>query len=145
MSDQSATDDELPEFLSEAILSAGPPAEAVDLVKGAFSWRTIDVDLLELSFDSALEPAGVRDPDATRTLELAADAISVVIEIGPDDRVTGQLVPAASGTVELQGLDRTITARIEADGRFTFDEALTGPVRLRVTTATTFGSETFVV
>jgi len=144
MSDQS-TDDELPEFLTEAILSAGPAADAVDLVKDAFAWRTIESELMEIAFDSSLQPAGVRDPDATRTLELTADAMSVVIEIGADDRVAGQLVPAAEGTVVLHGLSRTVTAPIGPDGRFTFDEALTGPVRLQVSATMTSSSQTFII
>ena len=145
MSDQTPQDGDLPEFLTEAILSAGPPADAVDLVKNAFAWRTVDAELLELSFDSSLEPAGVRDPDATRTLELTTEAMSVVIEIGTDGRVTGQLVPGTEGTAELQGLSRTITAPIAPDGRFTFDEALTGAVRLRVTVTQSFDSQTFLI
>lgn len=145
MSDQDPGFDELPDFLTEAILSAGPPAEAVDVVKNAFSWRTIDTELLELSFDSALDPAGVRDPDATRTLELTTEAMSVVIEIAGDNRLTGQLVPGAAGTAELQGLDRTISAVIDATGRFTFDEILTGPVRLRIVATIASDSQTFVI
>lgn len=136
---------ELPEYLSEAILSAGPSADAIDLLKDAFVWRTIEADLLEVSFDSSLEPASVRDADATRTLELIADSMSVVIEVGADNRVRGQLVPAAEGTVELRGLDRTITASISADGRFAFDEALAGPVRLRLVVTASFESPTFLI
>lgn len=145
MSDQEPDFEELSDFVTQAILSAGPSEEALDLVKGAFAWRTIDTELFELSFDSSLEPAGVRDPDATRTLELAADALSVVIEIGRDNRVAGQVIPAGPGTVQLQGLDRTITTVITADGRFTFDYPLAGPVRLSVTIAGAFTSPTFVI
>lgn len=145
MSDQDPDFDETPDFLTEAILSVGPPAEAVDLVKNAFSWRTIDAELLELSFDSALDPAGVRDPDATRTLELTTEAMSVVIEIGRDNRLTGQLVPGAAGTAELQGLEHTISTVIDASGRFTFDDFITGPVRLRIVATIASDSQTFVI
>jgi len=136
---------ELPDFLSEAILSEGPPQRAVEVLKDAFVWRTIEADLLELSFDSDLEPAGVRDADASRTLELAADAMSVVIEVGPDDLVRGQVVPAATGTVELRGLGQTSTAVVDADGRFAFAEAIAGPVRLRLVVTATFESQTFLI
>lgn len=136
---------DLPEYLVEAVLSAGPPASAIDVLKEAFVWRTIEADLLEISFDSALEPTAVRDADAVRTLELSAGSFSVVVEIGADDRLRGQLVPAAEGSVELRGLERTISSSIAADGRFIFDEVLAGPVRLRVVVTASFESPTFVI
>jgi len=116
---------DLPDFLTQAILSVGPPADAVDLVKNAVSWRTIDADLLE------------------GTLELQAEQLSVIIEIG--DRLTGQVVPPAIGTVELKSLGQSVSTSIEDDGRFVFEDPPSGPVRLRITGTRTFESSTFTI
>jgi len=134
---------DLPDFLTQAILSVGPPADAVDLVKNAVSWRTIDADLLEVSFDSAGEPAVVREAGDSRTLELQAEQLSVIIEIG--DRLTGQVVPPAIGTVELKSLGQSVSTSIEDDGRFVFEDPPSGPVRLRITGTRTFESSTFTI
>lgn len=74
-------DPELPEWLTEAILDTGPPADAVDLVKNAFSWRTVEADLMELAYDSVLDEAGVRDASARRTMEFTAAGISLIVEV----------------------------------------------------------------
>lgn len=137
--------DEVPGFIVEAMLSTGPPGHAVDLIKDAFAWRTIEAELLTLFFDSALDPSGIRDPDPTRVLEWTGGDISIVAEITDFNHLTGQLVPPSEGTAELRSLERAITAPIRPDGRFAFDEALTGPVSLRIAATETFVSQTFVI
>ena len=120
---------DLPDFLVDAILDEGPPAEAVDLVKQAFSWRTIDADLMEISFDSARESAGVRDEAATRSFEFTSDGLTVVVEVdGP--RVTGSLTPAEDGTVTLVGLQESTTTDLVVDGLFQFDDVPAEPAYL---------------
>lgn len=142
-------DDQLEALLAQALEQTGPPRDAVDLVKDAFTWRTIDAELMELSFDSALEPAAVRDPDARRSIEFAAEDHDVLVEIASDGAVRGTVVPAADGTAVLEGLTGSVEAAV-AGGSFTFTANPRGPVRLRLALSrdgieTTIASETFLI
>lgn len=122
---------ELPSYLIDAIMSESPPAEAVELVKNAFTWRTIDAELLAMSYDSAGDLAGVRDASAQRTLEWTAGDVSIVVEIN-GTVLTGQISPAGAGTVTLRSLRDPETAIIEESdaGSFRFASTPVGPVVL---------------
>lgn len=113
-------DPELPDYLVEAILSQDPPAEAVDLVKNAFSWRTIDAELMELSYDSVLDVAGVRDASARRTLEFTMGNVSVVVEVD-GQRLTGQLTGWAATSVEVRSLEARQSVPVADNGSFIFE------------------------
>ena len=139
-------DPELPDFLIDAILSQGPPTEDVDLVKNAFAWRTIDAELMELSYDSVLDTAGVRDASARRTLEFTVGDISILVEI-EDGSVRGQLSPGdVASVVRLIGINDSSTAQIEASGAFVFPGVTAGSYRLELTTdAGSISSAAFAV
>ena len=47
-------------------------------------------------------------------------------------RLVGQLVPARTATVRLEGTDTVIEQEADRFGRFTFDGAPAGPVRITV-------------
>lgn len=110
-----------------------------DAARAAFTWRTVDEELLQLSHDSlAADAALVRGPaDAAeaRIVSFEGDDIGVELEIGPD-QVIGQLLPGHAGSVTLQSPnspERTVAA--DAAGFFEFAELPSGPVRLRVEVA----------
>jgi hypothetical protein len=135
------TDEALALALAEALREAGPHvAEAANRAKGAFTWRTIDEDLLtaELMFDSSQETAlaTTRGADA-RVLVFSADLKSVEIEV-LSDRVVGQFLPQSPGQVEVEG-DGGVIAAVTVDdlGFFVITPVPTGVVRFRCTTPTT--------
>ena len=47
-------------------------------------------------------------------------------------RLVGQLVPARSATVALEGTEKALEQEVDRFGRFTFDGVPAGPVRLSV-------------
>lgn len=123
---------ELPDYLVQAILSEEPPAAAIDVVKGAMSWRTIDADLMDLAFDSLAVPAGVRDASSLRTFEFQTESHSILLEVDGNS-ISGRLVPAVEDAeVTLQYLDADQTTKV-AGGGFSFPGAPSGAARVTVT------------
>lgn len=127
-----AVEPEIPDVIKEAILSRSPSPSAVDLVKQALGLRTIDAELLELAYDSALDVAGVRDGSGRRTLEFVASGLSVVIEVHGLE-LAGQITPAVTGTVNARGAVLRTGAGAQAElasGRFRVEVDESGPVLL---------------
>ena len=128
--------------LSELLREAGPHLdEAARRAKGAFTWRTIDEDLLtaELMFDSTqeAEPALTRGTDSGRVMVFSVELKSVEIEV-LSDRVVGQFSPESSGQVEVEGGDGVVaTVPVDDLGFFVVSPVPSGVVRLRCTTPTT--------
>jgi hypothetical protein len=99
----------------------------------AFTWRTIDEELMALTHDSAmLATAAVRGPEDARTLAFEGAGLSLELEV-EEGAVTGQLLQAASGTViTMERADgESRTARTDASGFFILPDA-SGPVRFLV-------------
>lgn len=124
MSEPVDHDEQLLAELGEAIrVYDGPPNDVIAAAKDLFTWRTVDAELASLTFDSLLddEPAAVRSTAvAPRVLTFEADGLAVEVEVDldPERRLVGQLVPAQTAEIELitpQG-----TARVATDhlGRF---------------------------
>lgn len=127
----SDVDPDLPEWLVDAVLSQEPPAEAVDLVKDAWTWRTIDAELMELTYDSVLDTAGVRDASARRTMEFTAGDISVVIEI--DGRTIRGTATVPVQRVAAHSIQGRVVASLEPDsGVFVLEVGHQGAVVLRL-------------
>ena len=143
------TDDE--DLMDElrSLFSRVDPVEPrlLQQARSAYTWRTVDAELAELSFDSLVDrelASAVRD-DGTATLSPrilgfgavvgGADvAIELEITPGPGEPVlVGQLLPSAAGMVELQRADGG-TDVVHADdlGRFRVEPVPPGPLRLRV-------------
>ena len=128
-------DDALQEVLGIALQQADPvPRHVIAAARGAFTWRTIDQELADLVFDSAMELTGVRDHGGTRQLTFQAPGLEIEVMIADPAtrRLVGQLVPARSATVRLEGTDTVIEQEADRFGRFTFDGAPAGPVRITV-------------
>ena len=143
MTERFDNDEVLALELAEALRHAGPHVDEIAArAKGAFTWRTIDEDLLmaELMFDSTQqeEPSLIRgDDDRGRVMVFSAEPRSVEIEV-LSDRVVGQFLPPTSGEVVVEG-DQGVVATVPVDdlGFFVIEPVPTGVVRLRCTTETT--------
>jgi hypothetical protein len=117
------------------------PPNVVAGAKALFTWRTIDAELAELTFDSVetgAELVGVRGADTIRLLTFEASTLTVELEVHPTGdrrRLVGQLVPAAPAIVEVR--HGAGTAEVETDelGRFAVDGIAAGPIRLDVRAA----------
>lgn len=121
--------------LSAALARVDPvPPHVADGARAAFTWRTLDAELAELSFDSLASTGGVRSTDANRQLTFRADdlEIEVMLTGNGTSRLIGQLVPPQQGRVELMTAGQRYEALADHAGRFDFDGALGGPTRLVV-------------
>lgn len=130
-------DDELLEQLRTAVRQAGEPTPAmIEAASAALSWATVDADLAALTSDSLVEAAGgVRGASGPR--DLVFEGAQLAVELEQDrDCLVGQLVPPTTGEVTLLNPGGEL-ARTDVDewGRFRFDRAVTGVVRLRCSTS----------
>lgn len=132
----SLDDDELLALLGQVVAATDPPPPSV--VAGALAaetWRTIDAELADLVFDSAMELAGTRGPtNAARELTFQAGdvEIEILVTAGVHAQLEGQLIPAVVEVIELASLASAETAAVDELGRFRFDQVPPGPVRLGV-------------
>jgi hypothetical protein len=128
--------------LAEALRDVRPDVDEVARrAKGAFTWRTIDQDLLtaQLMFDSTQETAATatRSADSGRVMVFSVELKSVEIEV-LSDRVVGQFLPPSAGEVEVEGAEGVMaTVSVDDLGFFVIAPVPTGVVRLRCTTQTT--------
>jgi hypothetical protein len=130
--------DALEAALRAALASHDPvPPEVVEAARAAFTWRTIDEELAELSFDSVsdAELAGVRG-SGPRALTFEADDIVIDVEVredGEERHVHGQVAtpPGTAAAVEVQTPEASMPVTVDALGRFLAAAMHPGPVRLR--------------
>lgn len=124
-----------------------PPPHVVEAARAAFSWRTIDRELAELTYDSQADErplAGVRGDAGPRMLTFECPSLTVeceITEVGSRRRLVGQVVPPQSAHLQARRGDGA-TVPIEADelGRFTVDDLEPGPLSLRCEPATGGGA-----
>ena len=134
-------DDELLAQLAEAqAAAASVPRDFIEAGKAAYAWRTIDAELAELVYDSALEAqsgAGVRDEEAQlRSFTFTSSALTIEIEV-TDKALLGQLVPLQAGEVEVvSSAGSSQVEPIDEVGCFTIRPVPAGSFRLRCRTAT---------
>ncbi|RYP87207.1 hypothetical protein EKO23_06245 [Nocardioides guangzhouensis] len=142
MTERFEDDEVLALHLAEALRDVRPELDEVSRrAKGAFTWRTIDADLLtaQLMFDSTQEDAmaATRSADSGRVMVFSVELKSVEIEV-LSDRVVGQFLPPSAGEVEVEGADGVVATVLADDlGFFVVEPVPTGVVRLRCTTPTT--------
>lgn len=128
--------------LGEALRACDPvPDQWRFAALGSFSWRSLEADLAELTFDSMAGTAGaalVRGPATReRIVVFEAPGLRVEIELAPGPgatgtyRVTGQLIPEVAGTVELRQATGSMTVTTDANGCFQADGVAAGPLSLR--------------
>ena len=129
------TDDELLEELAAALGEEPVDERVIQAAEAAFSWRTVDADLLSLVLDSDAGPAvGVRGrhsgPGGLRALVFRGEQLAVEVEID-EAGIVGQLTPPQPGHVTLAGPSGPgLAAQADEVGCFTFPLPAAGPVRL---------------
>jgi len=130
----SSTDDEgLMEELARAMHEVTEvPDHRREAARAAFTWRTIDEELLALTHDSLeLADAAVRGNLDVRTLGFETDGLSLEIEVD-GDRVFGQVLDADGNEVVVESVDDgSQTVPVDASGVFSV-VVPAGPVRFGV-------------
>jgi hypothetical protein len=111
------------------------PPEFVEAGQALYTWRNIDAELAELSYDSAqdsLARAGQRAGDpSVRTVTFSSAHLTIELESSAE-AILGQLVPAQTGLVEIQsGPGKGTETSVDTMGFFTIQPAPGGPFRLR--------------
>jgi hypothetical protein len=112
-------DEALLALLQEALRAQrAVPRGFLEAGRTAFAWRDIDLELAQISCDSAGHPERVRGPAAEtaalRTLTLRAARLSIELEVGPDCLI-GQIIPAQPAVIRVR-------ARAGPDPAIRFDE-----------------------
>ncbi|KRF34878.1 hypothetical protein [Nocardioides sp. Soil805] len=105
-----------------------------EAARSAFTWRTVDSELMELTYDSLDAPVTVRSAiDALpRALSFASGFGTLDVELD-GDRVRGHIVPAAVATVVMSNAaGATLGTESDEDGMFDFPGSLPGPVRFSI-------------
>jgi hypothetical protein len=132
----SPDDDELIAELRRVAGLADPvPERVLHAARGSFAWRTIDAELAQLAYDSAVDAdlAAVRGPGESRLLTFDAPEVSIELEVTETDgerRLEGQLVPPQPATVEIRHQGGSVTAEADELGRFSAAALARGPVSL---------------
>jgi hypothetical protein len=111
------------------------PAPSLELARAAFDWRTMDAELAELVADSAVDAVAVRAAGQPRlvTFEHGEDAIELEIHLrGVGRLIIGQLDPERAADVKIEPFrSDPVVTRADDDGRFSFELAEGGPVKLK--------------
>jgi len=131
-------DEALLSGLAEAVKdTAALSPRIAHLGREAFSWRTVDEDLIlaGLSFDSSLESLGaMRSPEGSRVLVFSSSPLSVELELMAD-RIVGQIIPPDAGEVFVEtATGATLTVEADDLGFFIIPSLPAGAVRLRCDT-----------
>ena len=128
--------------LRDALEATDPvPPWLLSAARETFTWRTIDAELAELTYDSLTDEAllaGVRGELQQRMLTFTAPGVTVEIEVsndGGERRLLGQVVPPAAGDVDVAYPDGSTHALVDDVGRFIVADVPAGPVRLRCSLA----------
>ncbi|MCG8924593.1 hypothetical protein [Lentzea sp. CC55] len=131
------SDEVLLDALRDALSTppAEVPPEFVEAAKAAFTWRTVDEELLLItSYDSVLDDTLFSRARATATArQLVFDADGVVLQVEVSAAgVTGQLMPASGPVTLVTPNGDHETAAVDELGMFVMGAAPRGPVRFRL-------------
>jgi hypothetical protein len=111
------------------------PQAVVDAARAAYTWRTIDAELAELTADSAMATAGVRSTSAPRLLTFEGAGVEVEVEVaqtGSTRHLSGQLVPMGPAQITVRWSGGTQEATADDLGRFAMDHVPAGSVSLAI-------------
>lgn len=143
MTDRPLGDDELLEVLAAALDESDKvPTHVLDAAKAVPELAGLDAELALLTFDSEVDLAGVRGVGTGRQLSFASGPVDVEIVLQTQPAagrsvsvIEGQLAPARPGRVTLLPADPAIptsVADVDDLGRFRFDDAPSGAMRMLV-------------
>ncbi len=86
------------------------PPEFVAAAKSAYTWRNIDVELAQLTYDSLCDYAPIRAEAASiRALTFTSEHLSIELEV-MQDSLFGQVIPAQAASVEVHARSDPETA-----------------------------------
>jgi hypothetical protein len=113
-----------------------PPPPVLEAARASLSWRTIDAELAELTFDSIIDqPATqLRGGEGPRLMTFAAPGLDIEVEVsrvGPRRQLVGQVVPTQTAHIEVHHGGGIETVEADRLGRFSAEAISAGPVRLR--------------
>lgn len=125
------------EALEEA--DAVPP-DVLAAARAAFTWRTIDAELAEITFDSQRDDASVTaarsNQAALRALTFASSSFVIELEVRTDE-LLGQLVPPADQdsrfTLTMMDAESPTELAVDDMGCFTISPIPSRPFRLQLT------------
>ena len=128
-------DDELMRLLAEAEAArAGVSGRSRAAARAAYSWRTIDDELMELSFDSRLSDELLVRGAAPDTRVVGFRGSDFTLELENDEgQLLGQVVPGRTCVVTLlTRVGEVATVDTDESGFFTLPISGEAPWRLRV-------------
>lgn len=133
VTDLEAADDQLLARLAALTrrLDPVPPAVAA-AARGSFSWRTVDLELAELVFDSAEdgELVGVRSEGDGRHLTFQGGDLTLEMEVSVGRGLVGQVVPPQPAAIEVRHRFSTTVLVADHLGRFGTTALPSGPMSL---------------
>jgi hypothetical protein len=137
---ESWDDDALLAALGQAVRARqAVPREFVEAGQGAFSWRNIDAELAQLTYDSAREldrAASTRSETASiRALTYSSAHLIIELEVTQGSLI-GQIIPAQAATIEVQtraGAETSLP--VDEIGCFSVHPIPSVPFRLHFRTA----------
>ncbi len=105
-----------------------------EAAQAAFTWRTIDEDLMELTYDSLETASTVRSAgvDEPRTVSFSSSIGSLELEID-GHRIMGHVLPGGTVTVVMTNVvGERLESPSDEDGVFELVGNLPGPVRFTI-------------
>jgi len=132
------SDEELLTEVRRAVRDDEPvPRHVLEAAKAVYAWRTVDAELAELAYDSAVHEdlQAVRSESASvRTMTFESGRL--VVEIGvADGSLVGQVVPARTyGLVLRRPGHETAPVPVDGLGCFRIEPLPDGPFSLLITT-----------
>jgi len=140
VSDERRDDDDqgLLDLASTAVRLDPLPVDVLMAAHACFQWRSIDEELADLVFDSALlgsQLVGVRSAGGARQLAFEASELVVEVEVDleAEPQLMGQLVPSGPAEIEIRSLDSSVRVAADGLGRFWANGLVRGPMSLRIT------------
>jgi hypothetical protein len=113
------------------------PPEVLQAARESFAWTTIEAELAELTYDSAIDgpvAGAVGDVEGPRLLRFQAAELSVELEVtvvGERRRVVGRLLPPQPARVEICHRSGRGLVAVDELGRFDAEDVAAGPSSLR--------------